>query len=212
VARIEIEPDWEEHVDACMDVYFIADLGPEIATRAKRYCPKRTGALADSIENHLEGHNLIVSATGSGEKHYAAFVELGHRVFHPSTHSTGPDVVPPEPFLRPALYGIDVPVQAGNRALYSEAHAQAEHLRAGYREHPHAQPAHLTPLGYNEEPIAINMAAALLRESPSAAVALREAAQFAHRARTGYGAHHQVTLRAERAVTYIKRITRPYGG
>ena len=45
-----------------------------------------------------------MSATGSDEREYAADVELGHRVYHPSTGTTGPEVVPPHPFLRPALY------------------------------------------------------------------------------------------------------------
>ena len=35
---------------------------------------------------------------------YALWVELGHRVFHPSTRVVGPEVVSPRPFLRPALY------------------------------------------------------------------------------------------------------------
>lgn len=39
-----------------------------------------------------------------GGRTYAAYVELGHRVFHPSTHTVGPEVVPAQPFLRPALF------------------------------------------------------------------------------------------------------------
>jgi hypothetical protein len=39
-----------------------------------------------------------------GGRAYATFVELGHRVYHPSTGITGPEVVPAEPFLRPALF------------------------------------------------------------------------------------------------------------
>ena len=110
----------------------------------------------------------------------------------------------------PRLYGTGMDV--GNRARYSEAHAQAEHLATGYHLAPHSQPAHLTPAAYFEERIAPNMAAALLHTSPSPAVAMREARQFASKARQGYGAHHQVTLRAERAVKYLQRITRSYGG
>ena len=210
MTRVEVEPDVDEQLLLATGNYFTTHLGPKIAGDAKRFCPKRTGALADSIEYHLEDVNLIVSASGDGEKTYAAFVELGHRVYHPSKHEAGPDVVPPEPFLRPALYGTGIDV--GNRARYSEAHAQAEHLATGYHLAPHSQPAHLTPGFYHEEKIAPNMAAALLRESPSPAVALREARQFATRAREGYGAHHDVTLRAERTVKYLQRITRSYGG
>ena len=39
-----------------------------------------------------------------GGRAYATFVELGHRVYHPSTGVTGPEVVPAQPFLRPALF------------------------------------------------------------------------------------------------------------
>jgi len=82
-------------------------LGPEIREDAKRYCPERTGALKDSIRDDFDPDDQIlrVSATGgAGGREYAAYVELGHRVFHPSTRIVGPEVVHPEPFLRPALY------------------------------------------------------------------------------------------------------------
>jgi len=81
-------------------------LGPEIREDAKRYCPERTGALAASIHDEFDQatQELIVEATGSEERDYAAYVELGHRIYHPSTGETGPEVVLPEPFLRPALY------------------------------------------------------------------------------------------------------------
>jgi hypothetical protein len=35
---------------------------------------------------------------------YAVYLELGHRKWHPSTHTAGPGVVAPRPFLRPALF------------------------------------------------------------------------------------------------------------
>jgi hypothetical protein len=104
-ARIELDPDFEAKVLATWDEFAEQRLGPDIADDARRYAPKRTGALADSIESHVEDdHKLIVSATGSEEREYAAYVELGHRVYHPSTGITGPEVVPAEPYLRPALY------------------------------------------------------------------------------------------------------------
>lgn len=87
------------------DAFGESRLGPDIAKDAKRYCPVETGALRDSIESHLEEHDVIVSATGGADgRVYAVYLELGHRVYHPSTGITGPEVVPPEPFLRPALY------------------------------------------------------------------------------------------------------------
>jgi hypothetical protein len=105
MARVEIDPDWEENVLAAWDKFAEERLGPDIAADAERYAPKRTEALADSIESHVEDdHTLVISATGSEEREYAVYVELGHRVYHPSTGITGPEVVPAEPFLRPALY------------------------------------------------------------------------------------------------------------
>lgn len=100
----EVDPDLDERIRAAVSDWFDTKLGPDIADDARRYCPERTGALRDSIEHHLEGDDLIVSATGSDERTYAAYVELGHRVYHPSTGETGPEVVPPQPFLRPALF------------------------------------------------------------------------------------------------------------
>lgn len=103
--RAEIDPGWQGNVDAAVYEFLDSRLGPDIAADAERYAPKRTGALAASIEHHMEGQTLIVSATGgAGGRVYAAYVELGHRVYHPSTGITGPEMVPAEPFLKPALY------------------------------------------------------------------------------------------------------------
>jgi len=134
VARVEIAADWRENVGADWQEFADERLGPDITDDARRYCPVDTGALKASLEHHLEGDDLIISATGGGEddngnlyvsgrpgrpgavktrevhhvdeegRAYAAFVELGHRVYHPSTGITGPEVVPAEPFLRPALF------------------------------------------------------------------------------------------------------------
>ena len=65
------------------------------------------GALLESIEFHLNGHNLIVSASGSDERSYAAYIELGHHVVawgRPMGYSK-----PPQPFLRPALLQVRMP-------------------------------------------------------------------------------------------------------
>lgn len=118
--RVEVSDDWRDHVEQSMEQLFADRLGPDIAGDAKRYCPERTGALKDSIEHHMEGDTLIVSASGGADgRTYAAYVELGTRpheirprdaralfwegadhpvakVNHPGTH--------PQPFLRPALY------------------------------------------------------------------------------------------------------------
>jgi len=102
--RIQWDPDAQAHIDDAIAAFFLDELGPAIRDDAKRFCPKRTGGLAGSIERHLEGRTLIVSASGSEDRAYAAYVELGHRIYHPSTQTAGPDVVAPSPYLRPALY------------------------------------------------------------------------------------------------------------
>jgi hypothetical protein len=104
--RIQMEPGWEGEVRAAWLGFGRDRLGPDIRDDARRFCPEDTGALAESLESHMEGDDVIVSATGSDERSYAAYVELGHRVFHPSTGETGPEVVPAEPFLRPALFQV----------------------------------------------------------------------------------------------------------
>ena len=50
-----------------------------------------------------EVHHITEEGGDAGHA-YATFVELGHRVFHPSTRIVGPQVVQAQPFLRPALY------------------------------------------------------------------------------------------------------------
>lgn len=104
-SQVEINGGWQDKLDAAIEEFLDERLGPDIARDAKRYCPERSGALMESIEHHIEDGDLIVSATGgAGGRVYAAYVELGHRVYHPSTGEVGPEVVPPQPFLRPALY------------------------------------------------------------------------------------------------------------
>lgn len=98
-----VDGSWRENVVRATDDFFEERLGRDIADDARRYCPERTSDLKDSIEHHVEDGALIVSATGSEERTYAAYVELGHRVYHPSTGEVGPERVPPQPFLRPAL-------------------------------------------------------------------------------------------------------------
>jgi hypothetical protein len=117
-------PGWLEDVYLATDRLFETRLGPEISTAAKSYCPVfggqnstakassiaaagpgyQPGALRDSIRFFLLVHSLIVMATGSDSRTYAAFVELGHRVVawgKPMGYSK-----PPQAFLRPALYSV----------------------------------------------------------------------------------------------------------
>jgi sorbitol-specific phosphotransferase system component IIA len=121
------DPDWLEKLYAYTDKFFIDRLGPEIRDDAKAKCPvffgdnstagetsyqialslgtpMPGGALRDSIEDHLNGHTLIVAATGNDERSYAYFVEEGHQVW-----VFGRDMgykKPPQPFLRPALWQV----------------------------------------------------------------------------------------------------------
>jgi hypothetical protein len=75
-------------------------LGPLITADAVRYAPQRTGELRASIRYWVSGLTLYVGAFAD----YAADVELGHRVWHRFKRQLGPEIVPEEPFLRPALY------------------------------------------------------------------------------------------------------------
>lgn len=105
-SRVAFDDSWRERIQGDVREFFESRLGPDIAADAKRYCPKDTGSLADSIESHVDdgSGNLIVSASGNAERDYAIYVETGHRIYHPSTGTSGPDTVPEQPFLRPALY------------------------------------------------------------------------------------------------------------
>jgi hypothetical protein len=103
--RVEVDPAARERILHAVDELFGAELGPAIAGDAKRYVPKDTHALEETIDHHVEDHTLIVSAGNNEEVDYAAYVELGHRVAHgPGMSEVGPKVVAPQPYLRPALY------------------------------------------------------------------------------------------------------------
>jgi hypothetical protein len=122
-----MDPDWLEDVYLATDRLFTDRLGPDISEDARDLCPvffgqnstagevsfqiatslgtpMPGGALRDSIEFHLNGHDLIVSATGSDERSYAYYVECGHQVWvfgvDRGWHKEA------QPFLRPALYQV----------------------------------------------------------------------------------------------------------
>jgi hypothetical protein len=117
--------NWQQYVYSATDALFKGTLGPAIAGDAREYCPvffgenstagetsrqiaeslgtpMPGGSLRDSVEDHLSGHDLIVAATGSGERTYAYWVETGHRIVVFS-HDTGREKEA-QPFLRPACY------------------------------------------------------------------------------------------------------------
>ena len=97
-------PDWQGRLDASIDEVYSDKLGPAIRDDAKRYCPKRTGDLANSIEYHLDEHTLIISATGSDDRDYATYVEMGHRIVAGSPPAVTNRKTLSQPFLRPAIY------------------------------------------------------------------------------------------------------------
>ena len=77
------------------------------------FVSRRPGRLSDRASGRTHpdpGRNMgslttrQVHHVAEGGQTYAAYVELGHRVFHPSTGEAGPGMAAPRPFLRPALY------------------------------------------------------------------------------------------------------------
>lgn len=67
MARFELNPDWPAGVMPMWAEFAAQRLGPDVADDMRKYCPVRTGALKASIEDHLEGDDVIVSASGGGE-------------------------------------------------------------------------------------------------------------------------------------------------
>jgi hypothetical protein len=102
MAEVSVDPGWIDYLREKIDQFFEGRLGPDIRDDAKGLCPKRTGALADSIESHLNDHTLVIAATGSDERWYAAWVELGHHLVAWGRQTD--EFVAPRPFMRPALY------------------------------------------------------------------------------------------------------------
>jgi len=98
------EPGWHDKLDAGHTRKWFEDLVLEVGLDAERGAPVDTGRLARSIEVDVNGD---VGRIGSPLE-YAPYVEDGHRVAYkdPRTGDTvfTGDVVPPQPYLRPALY------------------------------------------------------------------------------------------------------------
>lgn len=97
------DPDWEEHLEAEKQRIFHKVVN-DIRDDAKVLAPVDTGKLKQSIDSEFPEDDLgIVRAN----VYYAPYVEEGHRVAYRGadgqTHYTG-EVVPPQPFMRPALY------------------------------------------------------------------------------------------------------------
>lgn len=104
--RVDISPDAEAWALGELSAWMQAVLGPQIVMRAKAFCPVDTGTLRDGIHQELDDLDLIVAADEGGQppRSIAAYLELGHRVFHVETREVGPEWVVARPFIRPAVY------------------------------------------------------------------------------------------------------------
>jgi hypothetical protein len=105
----------EHHMEA--DDLIISAIGGGEDDDGNLYLFRRPGRLSETAALHThpnpgrnvgslttrEVHHIAEEGPETGHA-YATFVELGHRVFHPSTRIVGPEAVPEQPFLRPALY------------------------------------------------------------------------------------------------------------
>jgi hypothetical protein len=105
VARVVIDMGAIAEIQSAIEIFQEDRLGPLIVADAKRYAPKRSGEMAGAIFHRTDGTTLFIVSPAP----YSAWVELGHYVYHPSTGATGPERVPEEPFLRPALYKYRTP-------------------------------------------------------------------------------------------------------
>lgn len=98
----EEAPDWREQIAADVREMFSKLVG-EVRDDAKALAPVDTGHLRDSIDSEILGETARIGT----DLNYALYVEEGHRVAYRGSdgevHYTG-EIVPPQPYLRPALY------------------------------------------------------------------------------------------------------------
>lgn len=96
------DPSWRGHVDKAAHLW-LARIARDVESDAKALAPVDTGRLRASISSEVSGDTARIGS----DLDYAGFVEEGHRVAYRgadgATHYTG-EVVPPQPFLKPALY------------------------------------------------------------------------------------------------------------
>jgi hypothetical protein len=108
--RFEFDSDAMEEILSRCDDMFEDELGPAVKAQVMHNTPIDTGALIDStyMEVNRDEHVLNVGALGDetreGEnrKWYAAYVDLGHRIFvygHPTDKIKAPTA-----YMRRALY------------------------------------------------------------------------------------------------------------
>ncbi|MFB9924872.1 HK97 gp10 family phage protein [Amycolatopsis halotolerans] len=102
MAEYREEPGWQEKIAADVRDLFGKLVG-EVLDDAKRLVPVDTGHLRESLSSEINGDTARIGS----DLNYALYVEEGHRVGYRGpdgeTVFTG-EVVPPQPYLRPALY------------------------------------------------------------------------------------------------------------
>ncbi|QKV74539.1 HK97 gp10 family phage protein [Amycolatopsis sp. Hca4] len=102
MAEYHEAPDWREKIAADVRELF-GQLVGEVLDDAKRLVPVDTGHLRESLSSEINGDTARIGS----DLNYALYVEEGHRVAYRGpdgeTVFTG-DMVPPQPYLRPALY------------------------------------------------------------------------------------------------------------
>lgn len=99
--HIAVDPAWKTHLNAPIRD-LLEHLGTEVSADAKRLAPVETGTLAASIESTVHGEGMASYARITAHTNYSAPVEYGHHLiaWGHDTHR----FVPPQPFLRPALF------------------------------------------------------------------------------------------------------------
>lgn len=102
MAEYREEPGWKERINADVQAMFGKLVG-EIRDDAEAGAPVDTGNLRASVDSEINGDTARIGSN----LNYALYVEEGHRVAYRGAdgevHFTG-EVVPPQPYLRPALY------------------------------------------------------------------------------------------------------------
>lgn len=99
--RIVIDPGAYAHLEAAT-TKVVRRLADEVRDDAKnRYVPVREGRLRDSISVEMVDYR---TAHIGSDKEYAAPVEMGYHLWLWGVPTEPPRYIPPQPYLRPALY------------------------------------------------------------------------------------------------------------
>lgn len=98
------DPGAREHIAAAASA-MLDRLSARVLDNAQRAAPVDTGHLRESLHRGVEASTARIGS----DLDYSLYVEEGHRVAYRgedgAVHHTGA-VVPPQPYLRPALYAL----------------------------------------------------------------------------------------------------------